>query len=131
LAAAEGTEQVETWFSKDKKAKVFAAPDPTEAASLLEVLCCLYQLAQCLPLPFWPEAYDRMRQLEDNARKNGASAIEPETLLTAAWTTWTEGPALALRGRPSAHCRQLASVSAPRRPIHLGAEACRSMAASI
>ena len=100
LAAAEGARQVATWFSKDKKAKVLAAPEPTEAASLLEELCHLYQLAQCLPLPFWPQAYDRMRQLEDHARKNGASAIEPETLLTAAWTTWTEGVGFGLAGPP-------------------------------
>jgi exonuclease V gamma subunit len=100
LAAAAGAEQVETWFSKEKKAKVLAAPDPTQAASLLEELCRFYRLAQCLPLPFWPQAYDRMRQLEDNARKNGASEIEPETLLTAAWTTWTEGAGFGLAGPP-------------------------------
>jgi hypothetical protein len=100
LAAAEGARQVETWFSKDKRATVFAAPDSTEAASLLEELCHLYRLAQCLPLPFWPQAYDRMRQLEENARKSGANAIEPETLLMAAWTTWTEGAGFGLAAPP-------------------------------
>lgn len=100
LAAAEGATQVETWFSKDKKSKVLVAPDPARAASLLDELCHLYQLAQCLPLPFWPEAYDRMRHLEENARKNGADEIEPEMLLTAAWTTWTEGAGFGLAGPP-------------------------------
>jgi exodeoxyribonuclease V gamma subunit len=100
LAAAESAKRVETWFSKDKKAKVLTAPDAAQAVSLLEDLCCVYQLAQCLPLPFWPQAYDRMRHLEENARKNGAGEIEPQTLLTAAWTTWTEGANFGLAGPP-------------------------------
>jgi exonuclease V gamma subunit len=100
LAAAQGITQAQTWFRNDRNAKIFLAPDPAVATKLLEKLLRLYDLAQHMPLPFWPEAYDRICRLVDNARTHGHQEPPRDALLSAAWSTWTLGAALDFAGPP-------------------------------
>ncbi len=90
LAYAEGVRQVDVWFSKDTKAQVLRAPEPGRAAELLSELCRLHELAQCIALPVWPEAYDRMRGLQERLGRTEAE-VDPTLLLNAAWSTWAQG----------------------------------------
>ena len=55
LSVAEGITQVETWFGKAKQAKVLSGPQRPKATELLAELCRLHRLAECMPLPFWPQ----------------------------------------------------------------------------
>lgn len=93
LVLDEGITQVETWFAKEKKPKVILAPSRTCAKELLSALCDLHTLAECLPLPFWPESYARMHSLEEKARRNAHLELLPEQLLLSAWSTWSLGNA--------------------------------------
>lgn len=89
LAAATGLREVETWFSSEQRSQVIRAPEPERAMALLSEVVRLHELAQCMPLPFWPAAYDRMCKLALSVTKNGGQP-NPTALLTAAWTTWIQ-----------------------------------------
>lgn len=91
LSLAEDVGQIETWFKKEKKPKILVAPAREEAILRLAELCRLHQLAECLPLPFWPGSYEKMRELEDKTQRDPNAAITTEQLLMAAWAVWNQG----------------------------------------
>ncbi len=91
LSIAKNVTQVETWFKKDSAPKVLMAPHPGRARELLAQLCRLHQLGERVPLPFWPQAYEKMRTLEDKGKKDPAARLEPRQILMAGWSAWTEG----------------------------------------
>ena len=98
LRLTEGVDQVAAWFGKAKKPLVLAAPNRERATALLANLCRLYQLAECLPLPFWPQAYEELRKLEDRTKKDSTISSSPEQRLLQAWSVWTEGTGLGNAG---------------------------------
>jgi exonuclease V gamma subunit len=100
LSLTENVTQVDTWFRKDKKAKVLNAPDHERAKELLADCCRLYRLAECLPLPFWPQAYEEMLRLKDRVKKDPTMNASLDRLLLEAWSVWTENRAPGNAGAP-------------------------------
>jgi exonuclease V gamma subunit len=90
LSLAENATQIETWFSKESKPKVLTALPREHAETRLLELCRLHELAQCIPLPFWSNAYDKMRTTEARAKKNALS-LDRDQLLMTAWAEWNDG----------------------------------------
>ncbi len=91
LSVAESTTEVLTWFKGETKAKRLTVPDPPRAQRLLFDLCQLHELAQCLPLPFWPEAYQAMCGAEERGRRNESARRSPEQIRAEAWSVWAHG----------------------------------------
>ncbi len=71
-------------FSKDKTDRQFKAPPVNEIPAMLTRLVDLYALAQRLPLPFWPDAYEVMGFGKDDGEppkallKKGREKWDPE-----------------------------------------------------
>jgi exodeoxyribonuclease V gamma subunit len=100
LSLAEGTRAMQIWFKNQKRAKTLIAPETARSSALLAELCRLYQLAERLPLPFWPETYARMRGLVDKAKKVQPAEVVPEQILMAAWSMWADSNAVGQAGSP-------------------------------
>ena len=68
-------------FKESKKAKSFQAPQREKISGLLTSLVDLYALAQRLPLPFWPDAYEAMLPV-------GGDDDNPDELLGKGFAKW-------------------------------------------
>jgi exonuclease V gamma subunit len=100
LSVAKNVTGVETWFRKYKKPRILMAPDPVRARELLAELCRLHRLAERLPLPFWPVAYEKMRRVEDKGSEEPTAELSPQQILLAGWSEWAEGKSFANAGPP-------------------------------
>lgn len=90
LSAAGVGSEVQTYFSKESKPRALVAPQQDLARTLIEQLCQLYELAECMPLPFWVRTYEKFLPQLHGLEDTQPSAQSREAILSAAWSYWTE-----------------------------------------